>query len=605
MPTFDYKPTPEEIAATYEQGLEQIIQLVNGLCARCEALENLLVHHDVATDAIAPNTENEVSSSPIDKDHQFLDGVLDSISDAIVACDEFGALTLFNRATLEISGLPAIPIPPEEWANYYDLYHSDGETVMQLEEVPLYRALTEGQVTNQEMVLVPKNLPKRWLLASGRAIYSSEGKKIGAVVSMHDVTERKLAENALVLHLNNLEDTVAARTDELKIAHDKALEANKAKTRFLSNMSHEIRTPLNGIVGFVELLAMTNLKTQQREYIQIINHSVTSLLNIVNDILDITKIESGHFSIRQRSFCLRETVEELEKLLTLKASKKNIGLQIAFDNKISKNLLGDATKVRQVLLNLLDNAIKFTAQGKVKLTIKRDKLESNIATIDFQVSDTGIGISENDQDSIFGAFTQLDVSEEINCQGTGLGLAISKQLVEALGGELKLESTPNQGSKFYFTLAFPIDENSTHLATVQKPNNTDDELRDTRVLIVDDDATNRKFLSYLLDDLNIISEEAKDGLEAVQMATNQSFDFIFMDIRMPRMDGIEATKNIRAHETPEQHIPIVALTAHALDEERKVILASGIDECLIKPILPNILIETLNRWVKQDSNQSL
>ncbi len=419
---------------------------------------------------------------------------------------------------------------------------------------------------------------------------------------MHDVTERKLAENALVEHLNNLEKTVLARTDDLKIAHDKALEANLAKTKFLSNMSHEIRTPLNGIVGFVELLAMTKLETQQREYIEIISHSVTSLLNIVNDILDITKIESGHYSIRESSFSLLETVTELQKLLALKATKKGIGLHLAIDHQIPNRLLGDVTKIRQVLLNLLDNAIKFSDQGDVHLSVDIEKTSPNSVDLRFGVRDTGIGISKENQQMVFGAFTQLGESEDVNFQGTGLGLAISKQLVEALGGELKLESAPQQGSTFYFTLTVKIDKKTVKLTAVETSNIPKKTIDNTRVLIVDDDATNRKYVSYLLDDLGIDSVEAKDGIEAVELATSQKLDFIFMDIRMPKMDGIEATKNIRKKEKPGQHIPIVALTAHALDEERKVILSSGIDECMLKPILPDVLIATLNRWLKEALN---
>jgi TMAO reductase system sensor TorS len=405
-----------------------------------------------------------------------------------------------------------------------------------------------------------------------------------------------------LLRLNaHLEDRVNERTAELALAVQRAEQANSAKGEFLARMSHEIRTPMNGVLGMLEALQSTSLETTQLEYLTVAYSSAESLLSLINDILDYSKIEAGHLGIEAIDFDLRELMVHTVRLWQKKAHDKGVILEAHIDATCPQMLVGDPTRLGQILSNLISNALKFTERGQIEVRIACTELDSNGTTLQFTVTDSGIGISAEAIERLFTAFTQADGSTSRRFGGTGLGLAISRQLARLMGGDLTVSSQLGVGSSFAFRLRFgaSIAQSTPRIPdSPQQPASAyriDQLNRKLRVLVVDDNSTNRKVAQAILQRLGVESEYAEDGFQGIAAVKSGAFDVILMDCHMPQCDGFEATHAIRRWEHLEgrKPLPIIAVSASAFQEDRDRCAAAGMNHFVAKPVNINAVRDAL------------
>jgi PAS domain S-box-containing protein len=387
--------------------------------------------------------------------------------------------------------------------------------------------------------------------------------------------------------------------EEIIRARDMAMVAEKAKTEFLANMSHEIRTPMNGVLGMAQLLSETKLSREQVEMIEVIQSSGDSLLTILNDILDLSKIESGKFELEKVNFNLKKCVEEAMYLLSFKASQKGIDLIEKYDDDVSEWFRGDVTRVRQIIVNYISNAIKFTDKGSVTIKVSNISKEAKNQKIDISVIDTGIGVSKDAQERLFKAFSQADNSITRQYGGTGLGLSICAKLTQLMGGEVFFESTEGVGSTFSSQIELEIGINKNEHVTVVADEETEGFATryPHKILLVEDNAVNRKLAGMLLKKLGYEYETAVNGVDALEKIEGREsyFSLILMDIQMPEMDGITTTKNL-LKTYGESFMPIVALTANAYEEDRENCLNAGMKDFITKPVRFDELKRVLKKF---------
>ncbi len=530
------------------------------------------------------------------------------------------AKIIFNAAvnpiiTIDTHGIIQTFNPAAEEVFEYGVNEVIGENVSILMPEP-YRSRHNEHIENYLASGKRKtNLKRRELLGRRKGGHSfpieisiAEVEISGArmfVGMITDITERKRAENELQHNRDNLQFLVNQRTSDLIVALKKAEAAGQAKTAFLANMSHEIRTPMNAIIGFTDLLLLSDLTDTQRQQLSTVSRSARSLLTLLNDILDVAKLGEGHLSVEYVPVDLPALLEDIKSTFSMMLNQKGLAFRISYSENLAEHFVGDPTRLGQIMTNLVSNAIKFTSRGGI--TVRVEAAEEK-HFLHFSVKDTGIGIPENRLQAVFENFAQADVSTTRKYGGTGLGISISKQLVELMNGKIWLTSVEGEGSVFHFTVRMPVCvDNILKKAKAKNKSNACAVNRSLRILLVEDILENSELATMRLTRVGHGVWLAVNGLEAVRMFQEEGpFDLILMDVQMPELDGLKATQRIRELEADTHgHIPIVGLSASALLDDRQHCSEAGMDGFAAKPIEFKILFAEIDRVVPHDAGQPI
>lgn len=519
---------------------------------------------------------------------QYTRGLIEASQDPLVTISNSGKITDLNQATIDITGISREKLIGTDFADYFTNPQKAKEIYQEVFKM--------GFVSNYPLTILDHKLTD--VLFNGSIYKDNVGNVIGAVVVARDITEQKridreLAEAMVFAELATgiAEDAQAKAESAKQIAED----AVKAKQQFLSNMSHEIRTPMNAIIGFTKVVLKTDLTAKQKEYITAIKMSGDALIVLINDILDLAKVDAGKMTFENTAFKMASSISAMLHLFEPKIQEKNLELIKVYDEGIPEVLIGDPVRLHQIILNLLSNAVKFTSEGKITVSVQKLKEDAENVTVEFSVSDTGIGIPENKLEKIFDDFQQASSGTSRLYGGTGLGLAIVKQLVEPQGGKINVRSKVGEGSVFSFTLKFLKTTEKAELETETEELHS--VIKNIKVLVVEDIALNQLLMKTLLDDFGFECEIASNGKIAVEKLKMKSYDIILMDLQMPEMNGFEATDYIR--NVLNSKTPIIALTADVTTVDLAKCKAVGMNDYIAKPVDERILYTKMIGLIKK------
>ncbi|GAA0756179.1 response regulator [Ideonella azotifigens] len=539
------------------------------------------------------NTRLTQSQDEIQHQAGILRLILNSIGDGVAVSDEQGNLILMNPAGEQILGPVDKVVDARDWSRMLGIYLPDEVTPYPVVDLPLARAVRGQSCDAVELYLRNASCPEgRWLIVTARPLVDAEGAARGGVAVFSDVTARKRVNEEIRLLNQSLEERVRSRTADLEQSQQMAKAANRAKSEFLANMSHEIRTPMNAIIGMSHLALGSDLDARQRGYITKVHRSAEALLGIINDILDFSKIEAGKLDVEHIPFSVAEVLDDTSNLVGLKAEAKGLELLLVLPPGLPPLLLGDPSRLGQVLLNLGNNAVKFTERGEVSIGVQLLERDAASVVLSFEVRDTGVGIDAADCARLFQPFVQGDASTSRRYGGTGLGLAISQQLVQLMGGRIGVVSTPGQGSRFHFSARFGLPAD----AALDPPTPVDS--LQARVLVVDDNAAARELLCKMAGALGMHAEAASSGEEALAAmaqadASIVPYQLLLVDWKMPGMDGVECVRRIRDRALRHPAPAVMMLTGFGRDEiERRLDEVSlKVGALLTKPVTPSTLYE--------------
>ena len=589
--------TPQLIADAFNAGASFIIDpalspaetagMIQNCVERCRCKGICLIDEKKSGRALLESMlhekikENEHAIKRIDYQMSFIQILIDSIPIPIFYKDSALRFVGANKAMLDAMGLTKEKITGIRTEDLLD--KNDATFIEKIEK----EVLSSGEIKTYERKIKFPNGTEKLFIFHKAPYLDQDGSYCGIVGTAVDISDRK-----------KLEGSLQEAITRANIMAAEAIVANQAKSEFLANMSHEIRTPMNGIIGMTELLLETKLSKEQKDFADSIIVSADALMSVINDILDFSKIEAGKMELELAPFNLQVVMEKVMKLFLPRATEKGLALRLGFDKSLPLWIEGDHARLRQIISNLVSNAIKFTEKGFVSLNINCEDKSGPKCVVRFSVEDSGIGIPEEKLEYIFEKFTQAESSITRRYGGTGLGLAICRQLVSLMGGEISAKSTPGKGSFFSFSIPFACHEEDIHKIPVEEVKTVvwheeekagiEKEIRKNklRVLIAEDNPVNQKLASKIFKNLDCIVELASNGEEAVhKFRSCEPFDVIFMDIEMPLLNGYEAARQIRKlEEGTFTRVPIVAQTAHALSCEKEECFLSGMDDVITKPI---------------------
>lgn len=500
--------------------------------------------------------------------------LVENITDIIFSTDLEGKFTYVSPLIKEFSGYDIEELIGTPFTDY--IYPDDLEGL-----VESFHKTLSGIVEPYEFRIFDKKGEIKTIRSTCK-LHFENGNPVGLHGILIDITLKKNFEK------------------ELKKAKEVAESAVKIKSQFLTTISHEIRTPMNGVIGMTDLLMQTELNNEQKEFVETIKSSGEILLSLINDILDFSKIESGKLKIEDHAFNLKKCVDDLVNSFYTHAKEKKLKINTYIDSSIPESVISDSSRIRQIMSNLISNAIKYTEKGQIDIKIKKLSEKNDLVELQFSVKDTGIGIEKDSISQLFQPFNQLDSSTTRKYGGTGLGLIISKQLVEMLKGKISVESEPGKGSEFTFSVFCKKDNENRNLDEIKKPVNLNlSNEYPLQILLVEDNLINQKVAIRLLKRFGYDTDVASNGAEAVEAVKKKKYDIIFMDIQMPVMDGIQATKEIIKMSQKDTCPIIIAMTAAVMKGDKEKCLESGMKDYIPKPILPEVVQKAIEKWGKR------